>query len=226
MRLNFNPRGGMNTRTIVMAAVVLSVGLSACGTTTPGNDAGTGGGSATGGGSGSTGGGSGSTGGGSGGNAATCATYCTTIMANCTGGNAQYPSQESCLGACSAMTQGTIGAMSGNSLECHAYHAAAAPTNAAVHCPHAGPSGDGACGTNCDNFCGIAMSKCSSAFADLAACTTACAAFANADVHYNSGLTTGNNFACRMYHLSVAATNSGSATTHCPHTQATSSTCN
>ena len=37
-------------------------------------------------------------------------------------------------------------------------------------------------------------------------------------VHYNDSTTSGNNFACRMYHLSVAASDSTLAATHCAHT--------
>ena len=150
--------------------------------------------------------------------APTCASYCTAIMANCTGANSQYSNQAACLGSCSAMTQGMTGATSGNTLSCRAYHADAAPTDAALHCPHAGPAGDGACGANCDGFCAIAVAKCSGQFATLAACTTACTGFPTVTARYTSATTSGNSFACRMYHLSVAATDATSATTHCGHT--------
>lgn len=150
--------------------------------------------------------------------APTCASYCATVMANCTGANKQYPNEAACLGSCSALPQGATGATSGNSLSCRAYHASAAPTDAALHCPHAGPAGDGACGGNCESFCTIAVAKCSSNFADVNACTTACNGFAMNTVHYTDATTSGDSFACRMYHLSVAATDTASATTHCPHT--------
>jgi hypothetical protein len=189
-----------------LAAAVLSTSLFACGemmmtsdsgtTTDAGTDAGTA--------------------------APTCASYCTTVMANCTGANSQYANEASCLGSCSAFTQGTTGATSGNSLSCRAYHAGAAPSDAALHCPHAGPAGDGACGGNCESFCTIAVAKCSANFANTAACTAACMGFAMNTARYTSATTSGDSFSCRMYHLSVAATDTASATTHCPHTTAAS----
>ncbi len=161
--------------------------------------------------------------------AATCATYCANIQANCTGANIQYNNADSCLGACAAFMQGAAGATSGNNLECRAYHAKAAQALPATHCPHAGPSGDGVCGNNCDGFCAIALNACTGAntqFASENACQTACTGFANASAHYNSTTTSGNSFACRMYHLSVAATaGGGQANTHCPHIPASSPPC-
>jgi hypothetical protein len=125
-----------------------------------------------------------------------------------------------------AFTQGALGMMSGNNLECRSYHAgAAAGGGAMTHCPHAGPAGDAVCGDNCESFCTIALAKCPTQYPTMNACTTACAGFAMNTARYNSTSTSGNSFACRMYHLSVAAIGAGSAATHCPHTQTTSATC-
>ena len=179
------------------AVAVLSMSMWSCGAPSPGTDAGTDAGTAA---------------------APTCASYCAAVMANCTGANAQYSSEAACLGTCSAYAQGTTGATSGNTLSCRAYHAGAAPADAALHCPHAGPAGDGACGGNCEGFCAVAVAKCSTQFADVPTCTTACTAFPMSTAHYTDATTSGNSFACRMYHLSVAATDAASATTHCPHT--------
>ena len=197
----------------ILGAAVLSMTLFACGPMT-GTDAGTDAGSTA------------DAGSDAGTAAPTCASYCTSVMANCTGANAQYSTPAACLGSCSAFAAGTTGATSGNSLGCRAYHAGASPSDAALHCPHAGPAGDGACGTNCESFCTIAIAKCAGTFTDLAACTTACGAFAMNTARYNQSTTSGNSYACRMYHLSVAATDSASATTHCPHITTVSSTCN
>ena len=150
--------------------------------------------------------------------APTCASYCATVTANCTGANAQYTSEASCLGTCSAYAQGATGATSGNTLSCRAYHSGAAASDATLHCPHAGPAGDGACGGNCESFCTVAVAKCSTQFPDVATCTAACANFAMNTAHYTDATTSGNNFSCRMYHLSVAASDATSAATHCPHT--------
>lgn len=165
------------------------------------------------------------------GTAMTCATYCATITTNCTGANAQYVNLDSCLGSCAGLPQGTIGATAGNSLECRGYHAGApAQSNAGLHCPHAGPSGAGTCGGNCESYCAIDIAACTganAAFTSVGDCTTACNAFPSATItNYNDMTTSGNTFACRMYHLSVAATAGGaSAATHCPHTKTASAPC-
>jgi len=47
-------------------------------------------------------------------------------------------------------TDGDVGATSGNSVQCRIYHGGVAGTstmNAGIHCPHAGPTGGGVCGT-------------------------------------------------------------------------------
>jgi hypothetical protein len=212
--------------TLVVAALSLTAGCSSSGSTGAGGGAG-----------GGTGGGTGGAGGGTtsdGGTTTTCASYCTSIQANCvaaTDGGAsvgQYPGVDACLGSCAAFVKGDAGAMAGNNLECRAYHAGAAPADRTLHCPHAGPAGDGTCGANCDGFCAIAQTACTGAnqaFADSAACMTACNAFTGVSAHYNSASTSGNSFNCRMYHLTVAASSTANATTHCPHIKAVSTTC-
>ncbi|MBS1150061.1 MAG: hypothetical protein H6Q89_1759, partial [Myxococcaceae bacterium] len=198
-----------------------------------GTAGGAGGGTAGGAGGGTAGGAGGGTAGGAGGGtaAATCAAYCTTIQANCQavtdGGtsNAQYPSAAACTGTCSAFSQGDAGTTAGNSLECRAYHATASTANLALHCPHAGPAGDGVCGSNCESFCAIALAKCSGTFNSAGACMSACNNFTGSGGRYNSSASTGNTFNCRMYHLSVAASSTANATTHCPHIVTNSATC-
>lgn len=156
-----------------------------------------------------------------------CATYCTSIMANCAGVNQQYTDTASCLGACAAFPPGTSADKSGNTLGCRIYHAGAAATDATTHCPHAGPGGASVCGTNCEGFCAIAQRTCTGSnvqFQDAAACQTACAAFATTPA-YNTAQTSGNSFACRLYHAQVAAASSANANTHCPHIPAASPVC-
>ncbi|MEZ4401134.1 MAG: DUF4331 family protein [Kofleriaceae bacterium] len=79
-----------------------------------------------------------------------CETYCANMDANCTGDNAQYLNTADCMSFCAeaGWPDGAPGAMAGNSLECRVYHSGApAASNGALHCPHAGPTGDGVCGT-------------------------------------------------------------------------------
>ncbi|MEI8259193.1 MAG: hypothetical protein WCJ30_26285 [Deltaproteobacteria bacterium] len=160
-------------------------------------------------------------------NTAACMAYCTTIMTNCTAANAQYVTMDACMGSCLGLPVGTAGATSGNSIACRAYHAAAAATGAGLHCPHAGPSGASVCGTPCEGFCAIAMHACTGAnmeFASADACISACNAFATTP-SYSTTTTSGNSYACRLYHLTVASSSTASAATHCPHIVAASPVC-
>lgn len=157
-----------------------------------------------------------------------CTAYCAAITANCTGANAQYTDLASCLANCDAFPVGTAADMSGNTLGCRTYHAgAAAGAGATTHCSHAGPSGDGVCGTNCEGYCNLALANCTGAdelYADAAACATACGAITD-DVTYTTAATAGDSLACRIYHLSAAATDATSATLHCPHGEDPSAIC-
>ncbi len=81
-----------------------------------------------------------------------CAGYCSIVMANCSGTNAQYADAADCMAQCTdlAFPAGTPGATDGNSIACRIYHAGVAggAGMATAHCPHAGPTGGGVCGTN------------------------------------------------------------------------------
>lgn len=207
----------------VMIGALSLVAFVGCGDDTSGTGGGGQGGGGTGGGSTTT---TTSSGGGEGGGTAgaTCASYCASITANCTAGNLQYADNTQCLAACAAFEQGTPGATSGNSLECRQYHADFAANAPGTHCVHAGPLGTGGCeGSNgaCDGFCSIAMAECSNIYETLADCLTDCALNDN-DVVYHQGVTTGDNLACRMYHLSVAI---AQPDPHCAHIQSTDTTC-
>lgn len=152
--------------------------------------------------------------------------YCTDIMANCTADNTQYVDMKSCIGAAAAYPPGTDADMSGNTLGCRTYHSGAAKGDPGTHCPHAGPSGDGACGMTCDGFCDIAVATCKTEWPDKAACMTDCAGLKKAGMSYNTSFTSGDTIECRLYHLSVAATDAPLAAVHCPHTAKVSPVCN
>jgi hypothetical protein len=170
---------------------------------------------------------------GTGGSMATldCASYCSTIMKNCTGNNAQYSSEAACKGTCAAFPPGALSDMAGDTLGCRLYHAGApAAGMPAMHCSHAGPGGGGVCGTSfCDAFCEIEAKVCPfgamAPYADLAACKTGCGKFMKASGTYNVLDTDKNTDFCRMYHLTVAATDAASAMTHCAHTKEVSTAC-
>lgn len=167
-----------------------------------------------------------------------CKSYCAEVMANCTGANAQYTSEASCMNVCAAFPAGSLADMEGNTLGCRLYHGGApAVGNATLHCPHAGPSGGdkdvsdttvGTCGEGCDAFCDVAIAACTGnnvQYATKEACLTECKTFKASAAEFSTGDTDKNDFGCRMYHLTVAATDAASAMTHCPHIKAVSATC-
>ncbi len=165
-----------------------------------------------------------------------CATYCTTVNANCTGANIDYVAATNaadCTKACGFMTtQGTYGDAL-NSVGCRQYHSdLAAGAGAGTHCPHAGMFGGGACGDKCDDFCTVAVGACPNAYADKAACVAACANWqvdaakpiGPAWTGTGGGITgvAAEGYNCRSYHLSVALT---TPQPHCDHIKANSTPC-
>lgn len=151
----------------------------------------------------------------------TCASYCTAVMANCAGDDAQYASEQACLDHCGTSAGWDAGAATdtdGNTIGCREYHAGVAATDAALHCPHAGPSGGNVCGTWCDNYCQLSAKNCLAGdelFVDDAACQTACGLY---DTSADPGVAGGDSVQCRIYHLGVAGSDPGtSETAHCPH---------
>ena len=126
--------------------------------------------------------------------------------AACTGTNQQYFSLQACLQTCAKLPKGSASDVGGNSVGCRTYHAGAAVSGPVVHCPHAGPTGAGVCGGNCESFCTVALATCTGAnqvYSSMSQCTAECATF-NTSPAYNASITTGNSFACRMYHLTNA----------------------
>ena len=172
-----------------------------------------------------------------GGPALTCEAYCTLQLITCGAMEAQYTDMASCLGTCAAFTPGMLGQTDTNTLGCRIYHTQAASTMAgAEHCLHAGPAGYGICGTSqCEAFCQIAAHVCTGAnmqWPSTAACMTDCAMYPGStpDVpagapDYSTAETSGDSFACRMYHLQVAATNATAAGMHCGHIDLVSPPC-
>ena len=57
---------------------------------------------------------------------ASCADYCESIMASCTGDLAQYKFMPTCLASCALFPAGEAGADSGDSIACRVTHAALA----------------------------------------------------------------------------------------------------
>ncbi len=150
-----------------------------------------------------------------------CESYCDSIGANCSGTHTQYGSLATCMASCAGFLPGTPADTGGNTLGCRTYHAGAAKDMPEVHCTHAGPGGNGACGANCDGFCTLAAHACPEAWADETACQTACATFAPEE-SYDATDVAGDTFACRLYHLTAAALD---PVTHCAHIKGDSAPC-
>ena len=185
-----------------VSAVVAALAIAACSSSSSGSTANDGG--------------TGSTD--EGGSSAACQTYCTAIMANCTSmtddtglpvGNQQYTNMNNCLNSCKAFPVGTSADMSGNTLGCRTNHANLAKSDPVLHCPHAGPGGDGTCGSTCDGFCQIARMYCTAAnmaavYSSLQDCQTQCKAFPDT-VKFNIGVQDGSSVACLLYHAQEAS---------------------
>lgn len=154
-------------------------------------------------------GGSTSSTGGAGGGAADCATYCDSITAHCTGDSAQYPDTATCMAVCGDWSHG---AMTGNTVECHAYHASVA--NNDEHCTHSGIWGAGQCGDPCSNFCELAEKECPDAYGTVADCATACMGYTEGTYSFGKPELMTNSLACRAYHLVVAV---NTPDPHCAH---------
>lgn len=168
-----------------------------------------------------------------------CTSYCAEVMANCTDANKQYNDVKSCMGVCAAFPVGKLADTDGNTLGCRLYHGGGpAVSMAATHCSHAGITGgdkdvsdaaQGTCGEGCDAFCDVAIAVCTGAnkqYDNKETCLTECKSFKASATSFSVLDTDKNDFGCRAYHLSVAATDAASATTHCGHIRAMSATCN
>jgi hypothetical protein len=156
--------------------------------------------------------------------APTCAAYCAKIQMNCTAGsgdagsNVQYATTGDCNNQCmtaAAWPPGMIGDTSGNTIGCRLYHAGAAAADPVFHCPHAGPTGGGLCGSYCDNYCQLMAKNCTgtNAVYNATDCMTKCAMIPTNGTANDAA---GNTIQCRIYHLSLAASD---PVTHCPHAQ-------
>lgn len=153
---------------------------------------------------------------GSGGEAGVCPEYCSQIQDVCTAELSQYQSEQICLGACAGFPPGSVADQLGNSAGCRRFQAVQAAEAPDTFCGAAGPTGDGVCGAQCESFCGLATALCTGEMAqwpDVPSCIADCMQFPM-DVEYNSSVINGDSYACRTYHLTVAALD---PVVHCPH---------
>lgn len=152
-----------------------------------------------------------------------CEDYCGLITDHCQDEVAQYPGTELCESTCANVPQGAAGDELGNSVACRTFHAVLAAEGPEEHCPHAGPAGDGICGSDCESFCSLAASTCGdlSPFAGSEDCVSQCEAFPN-DVEYSAEVPDGDSYACRLRHLTLASLQ---PEIHCSHIATDSPVC-
>ena len=150
-----------------------------------------------------------------------CTAYCNDVMANCTGGNAQYADLNTCLQTCTtwaAWPLGTSADLNVDTVACRASFATGAAVSPAVFCPAAGPIGGGVCGSNCDAFCDLVTHTCASDWPDAASCKTTCGGWKTTGT---AGDTAGNTWQCHMTYALTAGQNAsacasaGTAGTKC-----------
>ncbi|MCX4242801.1 hypothetical protein [Paraliomyxa miuraensis] len=153
-----------------------------------------------------------------------CPEYCGLIQDVCSAEQTQYTSEAVCLAVCADLPPGSPEDQLGNSVGCRRFQSVQASEAPDTFCGAGGPTGDGVCGAECEVFCGLAMSVCvgdDAQWPDVPSCLADCMQFPD-DVEYNASVVSGDSFACRMYHLTVASLDPG---VHCPHLPIDSPVC-
>jgi hypothetical protein len=161
-----------------------------------------------------------------------CNSYCTQVMASCTGDLAQYTSLHNCQAVCGRLPPGMVGDDQVNTVQCRLHQAQLAADlsqpDKAIACPGAGPGGNGLCGTNCEGACTIITQSCTGDNVqyngDIASCEAECATLPDQET-FNStmmSMSEGTSVQCRLWHASAAAE---AGFPHCRHA-AGASPCN
>lgn len=159
-----------------------------------------------------------------------CAAYCDTIEALCTGNRRQFASRDACIGLCSTYPKGTLEDETGNTLGCRIRMLEAGDAIETSECLAAGPGGDDQCGSNCKSFCASIVTVCPGSFESTGDCETECAEWIKCGDYYVDPSVTPDNpsIQCRLYHMSAAAIGilekeDGMSTPaqdkHCPHAE-------
>ena len=172
-----------------------------------------------------------------------CSTYCTQIQQTCTGNNSQYAGIDAadaiqvCENFCTNWDLGSSVDMNVDTLACRTNQLAVAQAKGAtlLLCNQAGPTGGGACGNPCHNFCLLDLALCGpdamtgvpSPYADQPTCLANCAGYPRDPTPEGVALIeAGDTLDCRFYHLEASQEQlPTSAKTHCPHTAQVSATC-
>ena len=146
-----------------------------------------------------------------------CDVYCDLVMVACTDEHSVYETRKQCESVCAVLPPGKAGDVEEDTIGCRRYHSYNSLAAPAVHCPHAGPTGDGHCGQdNCESYCRILKAACEQDFIDtyladevdppsdaLGDCPSECRKVdgSEADSSYSvEPPPTGNELATRIYH--------------------------
>jgi hypothetical protein len=142
-----------------------------------------------------------------------CEAYCATVTTNCSGGHAQYADLGTCLSVCAALPAGELGDSDVNTVHCRLAEAKkAAGGEPDFYCPFAGPGGGGGCGDDCEGYCSLMMSLCTSEntgglyyFQNAGVCKQTCKDLPVDVAPYNPSLhSAGNHLQCRLFHACSA----------------------
>jgi hypothetical protein len=155
-----------------------------------------------------------------------CDDYCSLMVKDCSGSDAQYIDADACHEACLSFPVGTPGDTHGNTLACRLTYANRAHSEPYTYCTGAGPGGDAKCGTNCEGFCTLMMAACTAAstgpgreyFESFLDCQSSCSELDDVGSYNTSdrSLQKGaDHVQCRLYHVGAALMND--SYTHCPH---------
>lgn len=169
-----------------------------------------------------------------------CERYCDMQEVACKGEHRLYESREQCEATCAELELGEFGDLTGDTIACRTYHAGNSLSNAAEHCAHVGPTGDGHCGHDvpaaddveaefaaCRPYCRLIEAACptefGSTFDDNADCVEECdasdASFKAAkDQKYSVDIAkdAGDTLLCRTFYAVRALGDVPNAADYCP----------
>jgi hypothetical protein len=133
---------------------------------------------------------------------------------------AQYNGYDACFGQCQstyAFPKGEIWHRDQNTIGCRYWHAVAAGVEDPLfHCPAAGPSGGGVCGSQCELYCQLATTICTDANAlydSVDACLATCSIF---PTDGKMGDLSGDTLQCRLTTLASATDEPAAPAVLCP----------
>jgi hypothetical protein len=150
-----------------------------------------------------------------------CQDFCRLERSACSGENTVYETLTQCLAVCAKLPPGTNGDRDQNTVGCRQWHSYNSLIDAASHCPHTAPGGDGHCGTdqadatgNCQSYCILLEQACGPQFTATfggvqANCQKDCTTN-RTDAKRDSGYKvlpappSGDTLACRLLHVSRA----------------------